>query len=66
MEGTEIWTHYNVVNKEIDIEEVQGEPEVIARKKVLAAAKLVDSPVIIEDVSLCFNSFKGLPGPYMY
>ena len=27
--------------------------------------QIIGGPVIIEDVSLCFNSLKGLPGPYI-
>ena len=48
------------------MDEIQGEPEFIATRKIKEAAKFVtDGPVIIEDVSLCFNAFQGLPGPYM-
>ena len=54
-----------VLNDYILVDELQGEPEFIAQKKVKLAAGHVDHPVIIEDVSLCFNAFKGLPGPYM-
>ena len=25
----------------------------------------MDTPVLVEDVSLCFNAYKGLPGPYI-
>ena len=47
------------------VDELQGEPEEIAYHKVKLAAKKVNNPVIIEDVSLCFNALQGLPGPYM-
>jgi inosine triphosphate pyrophosphatase len=47
------------------VDELQGDPEFIAKRKVKLAAKYCDTPVIIEDVSLCFNAYKGLPGPYM-
>jgi inosine triphosphate pyrophosphatase len=26
---------------------------------------MANTPVMIEDVSLCFNAMKGLPGPYI-
>ena len=29
------------------------------------ATKHCDTAVMIEDVSLCFNALKGLPGPYI-
>jgi inosine triphosphate pyrophosphatase len=57
---------YHITNKSFDIDEMQGEPEFIAKKKIVEAAKLSpNTMVIIEDVSLCFNAWKGLPGPYM-
>ncbi len=56
---------YTVTNKEINLDELQGEAEFIAKRKVKEAAKHVDTPAITEDVSLCFNALKGLPGPYM-
>ena len=65
MEGTELGQHFTVVNKEINLDELQGDAEFIARRKVKEAAKHVSTPAITEDVSLCFNALKGLPGPYM-
>ncbi len=65
MEGTELSTHYYVTNKEINLDELQGDSEFIAKHKVKAAAQHVSTPAITEDVSLCFNALKGLPGPYM-
>jgi len=47
------------------VDELQGDPEFIASRKVKAAASIVSNPVIVDDVSLCFNVLKGLPGPYM-
>lgn len=26
----------------------------------------VNGPVLVEDTSLCFGAWDGLPGPYMY
>ena len=65
MEGTELAQHYSVVNKEINLDELQGDAEFIAKRKVKEAAKHVSTPAITEDVSLCFNALKELPGPYM-
>jgi inosine triphosphate pyrophosphatase len=65
MEGSELQTSYTVTNKEINLDELQGDAEFIAKRKVKEAAKHVDTPAITEDVSLCFNALKGLPGPYM-
>ena len=57
--------NFDIRNKELDLDEIQGDPMTIAKRKVKQAAKLADTPVMIEDVSLCFNAFNGLPGPYM-
>ncbi len=65
MEGTELGTYYKVTNKNMDLDELQGESEFIALNKAKEAAKHCDTAVITEDVSLCFNALKGLPGPYM-
>ena len=52
-------------NKSLSLPEFQGEPEFIAKEKVKLAAIEINGPAIVEDVSLCFNALKGLPGPYI-
>lgn len=47
------------------VEEHQGEPEDITKEKARLAARYINGPVLVEDVSLCFNALKGLPGPYI-
>ena len=54
-----------VLQQKIEISELQGEPEEIARMKLLNALEKTKGPLLIEDTSLCFNAFKGLPGPYI-
>lgn len=51
----------------VDLPELQGEPEEIVRNKLDYAlnTEAVGHPIIVEDTSLCFNSFGGLPGPYI-
>ena len=49
----------------IDVPELQGEPENIAKEKLIYALKKEKGPLIIEDTSLCFNGLCGLPGPYI-
>jgi len=56
---------YHIDSKALDLVEIQGDPVTIAKTKVKEATKFVDTPVMTEDVSLCFNAFNGLPGPYM-
>ena len=56
---------YSITNMALDLEEIQGTPEEIAKTKVKLAATKCNTPVLTEDVSLCFNAYNGLPGPYM-
>jgi len=56
---------FPLIAKNIDLPELQGEPEQISKAKCILAAKEVGGPVMVEDTSLCFNALKGLPGPYI-
>ena len=56
---------YTIKNKGLDLMEIQGSPEEIAKTKVKLAATKCKTPVLTEDVSLCFNAYNGLPGPYI-
>ena len=47
----------NIVNKKLDLPELQGEPEFVAREKCRLASIEVEGPVLSEDTSLCFNPF---------
>jgi inosine triphosphate pyrophosphatase len=48
-----------------EIPELQGEPDDIAQRKLQSALEKSRGPLLIEDTSLCFNAYKGLPGPYI-
>ena len=53
---------------DIDLPELQGNPEDIVRGKLKLAiekSKNLEGPVLVEDTSLCFNAYGGLPGPYI-
>ena len=63
--GFELGQRYDINNMALDLDELQGHPADIAKAKVSLAATKVNNPVITEDVSLCFNAYNGLPGPYM-
>lgn len=54
-----------IVAQSLDLPELQGEPEEIAKQKCRIAAQQVKGPVMVEDTSLCFNAMGGLPGPYI-
>nr|CAD7408404.1 unnamed protein product [Timema cristinae] len=49
----------------MDLPEYQGEMDDICINKCKEAARIVKSPVLIEDTCLCFNALGGLPGPYI-
>ena len=63
--GSPLEQKFNITNTSIELEELQGTPEFIACKKAKEATRHCDTAVLVEDVSLCFNAFKGLPGPYI-
>ena len=53
---------------DIDLPELQGSPEDIVKGKLklaLEKAKKLEGPVLVEDTSLCFNAYGGLPGAYI-
>lgn len=54
-----------LTNQSIDLPEYQGERHDICKSKCRSAAEIIKGPVIIEDTSLCFHAFGGLPGPYV-
>ena len=54
-----------VVSRKIDLPELQGTTEYIATEKCKVAADIVGGPVLIDDTSLSFSAFGGLPGPYI-
>jgi len=56
---------FELTNAKIDLPELQGEPEDIAREKCRLAAEAVGGPVMCEDTCLCFNKLGGLPGAYI-
>eukprot|EP00331_Platyophrya_macrostoma_P032742 CAMPEP_0176436200 /NCGR_PEP_ID=MMETSP0127-20121128/17814_1 /TAXON_ID=938130 /ORGANISM="Platyophrya macrostoma, Strain WH" /LENGTH=197 /DNA_ID=CAMNT_0017819449 /DNA_START=39 /DNA_END=632 /DNA_ORIENTATION=- len=60
-----IGDRFDVTAQKIDLPELQGTPEEVAREKVKYAFDLAKTAVIVEDTSLCFNAYKGLPGVYI-
>ncbi|PAV89627.1 hypothetical protein WR25_16672 [Diploscapter pachys] len=64
-EVTQILKGIDVKSVNIDLNEFQGEPEYIAQRKCEEAVAIIKGPVLVEDTSLCFNAFGGLPGPYI-
>lgn len=56
---------FAVGNQKLDLPELQGEPEDIAREKCRLAAEACKGAVMCEDTLLCYNALQGLPGPYI-
>lgn len=56
---------YKIQALDLDLPELQGEPEYIVTEKCRIASLKVDGPVLVEDTSLCFNALGGMPGPYI-
>ncbi|KAF8468639.1 Ham1-like protein [Gautieria morchelliformis] len=52
-------------SQSLDLPEVQGTTQEVAREKCRRAAELVGGPCITEDTALCFKALGGLPGPYI-
>lgn len=56
---------FELVAQKVDLPELQGEPDEVAKEKCRIAARQVVGPVMVEDTSLCFNALGGLPGVYI-
>lgn len=64
-EARKILTDFEVDNKEVDLDEIQGTTSEIVEKKAKLAYEMFKCPLIVEDVSLEFDGLNGLPGPYI-
>ena len=53
---------FELTNRKIDLPELQGDTEEIAKEKCRLAAQEIRGAVFTEDTSLCFNALNGLPG----
>jgi inosine triphosphate pyrophosphatase len=54
-----------LIQHDIDLPELQGEPYEIIKEKCRIAHQKVKGAILIEDTSLCFNALGGMPGPYI-
>lgn len=62
--GSQVGEYY-IVNKSLDIEEVQGTIDEVTIHKAKSAAQIIGGPVLVEDTCLGFTAFNDLPGPYI-
>ncbi|KAF8513865.1 Ham1-like protein [Gautieria morchelliformis] len=58
-------TPIEIESRKLDLPEIQGTTQEVAREKCRHAAELVGGPCITEDAALCFKALGGLPGPYI-
>jgi ribokinase/non-canonical purine NTP pyrophosphatase (RdgB/HAM1 family) len=56
---------FTLQSQNVDLPELQGTPEEIAKEKCRLASLQVHGPCLVEDTSLCFNALNGMPGPYI-
>jgi inosine triphosphate pyrophosphatase len=54
-----------IQNQSLDLPELQGTRQEVAKAKVKAAFDIVKGPVLTEDTCLCFKAMGDLPGPYI-
>ena len=59
------YSQYKLQALDLDLPELQGEPEYIVYEKCRLASLKVEGPVLVEDTSLCFTALGGMPGPYI-
>lgn len=58
------WLGHDVPHQKVDLPEIQSlDPKEVVEHKAREAYKLINKPVLVEDVALSFNAFGGkLPG----
>ncbi|KAG5636968.1 hypothetical protein H0H81_006272 [Sphagnurus paluster] len=52
-------------SQSLDIPEIQGTTQEVAKDKCRRAAEITGCACITEDTALCYAAFNGLPGPYI-
>ncbi|KAF8227612.1 Ham1-like protein [Tricholoma matsutake] len=55
----------DIDSQSLEIPEIQGTTQEVARAKCREAAEKTKSACITEDTALCFAALNGLPGPYI-
>ena len=63
--GELVGGRFEWISQKLDVPELQGDPETVAREKCRRACELYGGPVITEDMSFCVEAWNGLPGVYI-
>lgn len=64
-EAQHILAEWELEQVNLDLTEIQGDSSEIIRAKAREALKILNRPLVVEDVSLCCPAIGGLPGPYI-
>ena len=64
-EAHHILSDWELEQVNIDLTEIQGDRFEIINAKAKEALRILNRPLIVEDVSLCCPAIGGLPGPYV-
>ncbi|MDD4351782.1 MAG: RdgB/HAM1 family non-canonical purine NTP pyrophosphatase [Candidatus Gracilibacteria bacterium] len=64
-EAQEILQDFKLQQVKIEIPEIQGDARTVVEHKVREAAKKVEPPFFVDDTSLEFEAWGGLPGVYI-
>lgn len=64
-EFKEIISSIEFRREKLDLPELQGEIEDIVKEKAKIAAQITKEACFVDDTSLCFDEWEGLPGPYI-
>jgi len=64
-EAKAILKEFEIIQVNIDLPELQGEPDEIIKEKASFAVSKLGKAVFVEDTCLCFEALNGLPGQYV-
>ncbi len=64
-EAQHILSDWELERIHLDLTEIQGDPEEIIKAKALEAMRILNRPLVVDDISLCCPAIGGLPGPYI-
>lgn len=64
-EAQHILAGWELERVSLDLLEIQGERREITQEKAREALRLLQRPLIVEDVCFCCSALHGLPGPYI-
>ena len=64
-EAKHILSNWKLERVDLELTEIQGDSDDVIKAKAREAFKILQRPLIVEDVSLCCPAIGGLPGPYI-